>query len=53
LGSASKIESVEIRWPSGATETLRNLAADHFYAVLEGKGMVSAEQIRPISKAIH
>jgi len=51
LGSSSKVESVEIRWPSGATETLKNLAADNFYAVLEGKGIVSAEQIRPISKA--
>jgi len=51
LGSSSKVESVEIRWPSGATETLKNLAADNSYAVLEGKGIVSAEQIRPISKA--
>jgi hypothetical protein len=51
LGSATKVESVEIRWPSGATETLKNLAADNFYAVLEGKGIVSPEQIRPTSKA--
>jgi hypothetical protein len=50
LGSATKIESVEIHWPSGATETLRNLAADSFYAVLEGKGVVPPEQIRPASK---
>jgi hypothetical protein len=51
LGSATKVESVEIRWPSGTTETLKNLAADNFYAVLEGKGIVSPEQIRPTSKA--
>jgi len=50
LGSAAKVESVEIRWPSGATETLKNLAADSFYAVLEGKGIVSPEQIRPSGK---
>jgi enediyne biosynthesis protein E4 len=51
LGSATKVDSVEIRWPSGATETLKNLAADNFYSVLEGKGIVSPEQIRPTSKA--
>jgi len=51
LGSATKVESVEIRWPSGTTETLKNLAADNFYALLEGKGIVSPEQIRPTSKA--
>ena len=48
LGSASKIDSLEIRWPSGAMEVLKNLEADKFYAVLEGKGVVPAEQIRPI-----
>ena len=51
LGSTTKVESVEIRWPSGATETLKNLAADNFYAVLEGKGIVSPQQIGPASKA--
>jgi hypothetical protein len=51
LGSATKVESVEIRWPSGATETLKNLAANKFYSVLEGKGSVPPEQIRPTSKA--
>jgi hypothetical protein len=50
LGSATKVESVEIRWPSGATETLKNLAANKFYSVLEGKGSVPPEQIRPTSK---
>jgi enediyne biosynthesis protein E4 len=51
LGSTSKVDSIEIRWPSGATETLKNLAADSFYAVLEGKGIVPPEQIRPTAKA--
>ena len=47
LGSATKVESIEIRWPSGATEILNNLAADTFYSVLEGKGTVPPEQVRP------
>ena len=51
IGSAAKIDSVEIRWPSGATDTLKDLAADKFYAVLEGKGIVPPEQVRPSAAA--
>ena len=47
LGSASKIDSVEIRWPSGTVDRIGSLAADQFYAVLEGHGIVPADQIRP------
>jgi hypothetical protein len=50
LGAAQKIDKVEIRWPSGATDTIENLAADQFYSVLEGRGIVPAEQIRPVPK---
>ena len=47
LGSAATIDTVEIRWPSGAVNQLKDLAADKFYSVLEGKGIVSAQEIRP------
>jgi hypothetical protein len=47
LNAASKIDSVEIRWPSGKIETLKDLDADRFYSVLEGEGLVPAEKIRP------
>ena len=47
LGAAAKIDSVEIRWPSGKVDSLTNLAADQFYSVLEGAGIVPAERIRP------
>ena len=50
LGAAKKIDKVDIHWPSGATDTLENLAADQFYSVLEGHGIVPAEQIRPAPK---
>ena len=40
LGSAKKVDRVEIHWPSGKVETLRELAADKFYSVLEGQGLV-------------
>jgi len=51
LGSAAKIDRVEIYWPSGKTETLTDLVADQFYSVLEGSGIVPAERIRPTSPA--
>jgi enediyne biosynthesis protein E4 len=47
LAAATKIDSVTIRWPSGTVDTLNNLAADKFYSVLEGKGIVAPDQIRP------
>jgi hypothetical protein len=47
LGSATKIDKVEIHWPSGLTEDLTNLAADHYYNVLEGKGVVDPAVARP------
>ena len=49
LGKATKIESVEVRWPSGGKEDLavKDLTMDRFYSVLEGKGLVSADEIRP------
>jgi hypothetical protein len=47
LGSATKIDRVEIRWPSGATDSLKDLGVDSYYAILEGKGIVSPGEIRP------
>lgn len=47
LGSATKIDSVEILWPSGKVDTVKDLQADHFYAVLEGQGIVPVERIKP------
>ena len=47
LGSATKIDKVEIHWQSGLVENLTNLAADRFYNVLEGKGIVDPRVARP------
>jgi enediyne biosynthesis protein E4 len=49
LGSVSKIDSVEVHWPSGAKDTLTNLRADQFYSVLEGRGSVPTTDIRPVA----
>ena len=47
LGTATKLDSVEIHWPSGASQVIKDLATDKFYSVLEGKGIVPFEEIRP------
>jgi enediyne biosynthesis protein E4 len=48
LANATNIDKVEINWPSGYKETLRNLAADKYYSVMEAKGIVSSERERQL-----
>src|SRR5580692_2568093 len=38
LGSATKLDSVEIRWPSGLVEKFDDLAVDAFHTLKEGSG---------------
>ena len=40
LGTATRIENVEIRWPSGLVERLAPPGLDRIYTVEEGKGIV-------------
>jgi hypothetical protein len=47
LGSATRIDSLEIRWPSGKVEMFSELQADKFYSILEGNGIVPAQKIQP------
>jgi enediyne biosynthesis protein E4 len=49
LGSATKIESLEVHWPSGTVDEVKDLAVDKFYSVLEGKGIVPRSQIAPLA----
>jgi hypothetical protein len=44
LASANKVDRIEIRWPSGATQNLQNLASDRFYIVKEGEGIIGSDQ---------
>ena len=37
LGSAAKVEKLEITWPSGAHQSFHDFAADQFYSIQEGK----------------
>jgi hypothetical protein len=43
LGKATKIEEVTVQWPSGARDVLKNLSADSFYTVTEGKGITKKQ----------
>jgi len=39
LGSATTIDSVEVRWPTGKTESFKDVAADKIYTITEGQGI--------------
>src|SRR5215470_9298980 len=43
LGSASTVDSVGVRWPNGAIEEFKNLAADKIYTIVEGQGIKKTE----------
>ena len=38
LGSAAKIDSLQVRWPSGLVERFENLPADAIHTLKEGSG---------------
>lgn len=42
LGAASKIDSVEIRWPSGKVDKLTNPPLNTYIKVVEGEGVVKS-----------
>ncbi|MBS1852514.1 MAG: CRTAC1 family protein [Acidobacteria bacterium] len=40
IGSAAKVDAIEIHWPSGVVEKIANLPGpDHYYTITEGKGL--------------
>jgi len=47
FGPEDKIDLLEIRWPSGRKETIRDLPADFIYTIVEGKGINAKKRIRP------
>lgn len=46
LGAANRSERLEIRWPSGATEVVADLPANHVITVREGEGVVGRTPFR-------
>ena len=52
LGSAAKIDLMEVRWPTGKSESFKNVAADTIYTVIEGQGIVQTVALpSPVSLA--
>ena len=49
LAGYGQIDKVEVFWPSGAKDVVTDVAADRFYCVKEGSGIVPCRKIRPRS----
>jgi enediyne biosynthesis protein E4 len=39
LGASATMDEVQVRWPNGNVETLRNVPADFIYTIVEGQGI--------------
>jgi hypothetical protein len=50
LGKASSAETVEVKWPSGQSQIFKNVEADKFYRVEEGKSILSLQQFASAAK---
>lgn len=46
LGQRTKVDAMEVRWPSGQVDHLKNIAADHVVTVEEGKGIIASKPLR-------
>jgi hypothetical protein len=51
LGKAGKVDVLEIRWPSGHVDTLRDLKANQLIFVKEGEGIARTMQFPPHPKS--
>ena len=47
LGAHTQADTIELRWPSGQTDSLKNVAADQVITVKEKEGIVAA---KPLAK---
>ncbi len=47
LGKSTKIDSVEIRWPSGKVEMLEKVGGDSIYTIVEGSGIRETKALPP------
>jgi len=41
LGEATRVERIDVRWPAGVVETIRDVAADQIVTVTEGQGITN------------
>jgi len=46
LGASATIDEVQVRWPNGNVETLRNVPGDFIYTIVEGQGIKDRVALR-------
>ena len=39
LGDSTRVDRIDVRWPAGTTETIRDVAANQIVTITEGQGM--------------
>lgn len=44
LGKAQKVDQLEVRWPSGQVDTLKDLPANQFFWIKEGTGLTRSKK---------
>jgi hypothetical protein len=49
LGPATKIDSIEVRWPTGKTDRFKNMAADKIYTIVEEQGIKDSAPFNDLS----
>ena len=52
LGKVDKVELLEIRWPSGQVDTLKDVKPNQVIYVKEGEGVVRTMQFGPAKPAV-
>jgi hypothetical protein len=52
LGASKQMESVEVRWPNGQVEILKNVAADAVYTIVEGSGINNSTALPPPASGV-
>jgi hypothetical protein len=48
LANATTMSQIEIRWPAGENEVLKDVAADFIYTITEGKGITDKVALPPV-----
>jgi enediyne biosynthesis protein E4 len=50
LNDAKKVDLIDIRWPSGAVDTLKELDVNRLYVIQEGGKLLKNEALKPATK---
>jgi hypothetical protein len=47
LGEATSVDQLEVRWPTGETESFRDLSVNRLFVIEEGRGIIRTEEFKP------